>query len=286
MSNTPPDRSSAHWRHWPPPRSPLPPHRLAKLANALGVSTPLPAIHNSSSNPSFSSSPSFSSIRSQTPSAASMHSLSSMPVISKFLLHVIPPAHLPHATDSDELDLTPLPASASGYHSQYRRGTLVPLHSTLQNQLLAIAKEYALPSTVGIVLYLVSSSRSRSSVNPTPNSDDSKLEWDDEEPGPRLSDVVWKHIWTRVLKVEREDALNFLTRTGTPDVAFPASVSSPSLLLDTAAPPHTLRPLISSPQKSESSYPATLGYPIIPSPSTSSTSFDPNVTGQSTPKCR
>ncbi|OCH84936.1 hypothetical protein OBBRIDRAFT_798663 [Obba rivulosa] len=30
---------------WPPPRAPLMPHRLAKFANALGVPTPLPAIH-------------------------------------------------------------------------------------------------------------------------------------------------------------------------------------------------------------------------------------------------
>jgi hypothetical protein len=202
---------------------------------------------------------------------------------SKYLLHVVPPSHLPHATETDGFDLTPAPASASGYHAKYERGTLVPLYSTLQGQLLAIAKEYALPSTVGLVLYLVSSTPGRESVNPTPNSDTSRLDWDNEGPGPRLSDTVWRHIWTRVLKVEREEALSFLSRTGTPDVAYPASMSSPSLLLDSATPSHSLRQLV-SPRKLDQITLPTMGYPITPSPSTPSSAVDLDVRIPSAPK--
>ncbi|KAJ7750275.1 hypothetical protein B0H16DRAFT_1419936 [Mycena metata] len=188
---------------WGPPKHPLPPHQLARLANALGVSTPMPAIHTPSPllSPSYNgSSPSDPYRRSPTPSTAS--SFGFAPSTSKFLLHVIPPIHLPHDTDSFDSDLTPPPSNASGYHTQFRRGTLVPVHSTLQSQLGAIAKEYALPSTSGLVLYLVSQ-RSPSSRSPPPSEKSFGEEMD--EPGPRLSEHIWRHLWTRVVKTELRD---------------------------------------------------------------------------------
>ncbi|EIN14411.1 hypothetical protein PUNSTDRAFT_140710 [Punctularia strigosozonata HHB-11173 SS5] len=187
---------------WAPPRSPLPPHRLAKLANALGISTPLPYHHSpfSASSPNLASpflpgsSPSGSDFhRSPTPSALSSTPWSASTVVgptSKYLLHVIPPPDLPHATD----DLTPPPPTASGYHPQFRRGVVVPLHQSLQLQLAAIAREYALPSTSGLVLYLVLSSPG-AAFEGVP----------DDEPGPRVSEDMWKHVWIRALKAERED---------------------------------------------------------------------------------
>lgn len=105
------------------------------------------------------------------------------------MLHVSPPTSLPH--DFDDTDMTLPPSTASGYHSQFQRGVLVPLYSTFQSQLAAIAREYALPSTTGIELFLVSSL----------NTDDSK------EPGARLSEAIWKHIWTRVITFERDELL-------------------------------------------------------------------------------
>lgn len=149
---------------WGPPRAPLPPHRLAKLANALGVSTPVPPTHSYSlppfSPPSLPNSSSSSTFlpdtfrRSPTPSAASGGAPTPTASTSKYLLHVIPPEHLPHDI-SDDHDLTPLPSAASGYHTQFRRGVMVPVYSTLHSQLSAIAREYALPSTLGMVLYLI-----------------------------------------------------------------------------------------------------------------------------------
>ncbi|KAF8204360.1 hypothetical protein K438DRAFT_1819703 [Mycena galopus ATCC 62051] len=195
-SESPPSTAQS----WAPPKNPLPPHRLARLANALGVSTPMPAIHTPTPmlSPSYNgSSPALDQYRrSPTPSTASTFGFS--PVTSKYLLHVIPPIHLPH--DSFDSELTPPPSTASGYHTQFRRGTLVPVHSTFQSQLGAIAKEYALPSTAGLILYLVS--KPRNSPPPSASYDD---EDEMDEPGPRLSEDIWRHLWTRVVKTELRD---------------------------------------------------------------------------------
>ena len=264
---------------WPPPRQPLPPHRLAKLANALGVSTPLPATGpipmRISPIPSSSFSDANHMFRSPTPSASSMHTVTTS-MTSKFLIHVIPPKDLAQA--ADESQYTPLPASASGYHSHYERGTLVPLHQSFHGQLAAIAKEYALPSTIGLVLYLVSSTPSPNTVNPTPNRDATLQEWEDEGPGPRISETIWRHIWIRVLKVEGGDSIPFSSRAGTPDVGYTASQSSPSLL-DSAAMSTSLKPLVST---NRLEMLATSGYPITPSPTTPASSvFDLNNRSQS-----
>ncbi|KAJ6520316.1 hypothetical protein C8R45DRAFT_1066705 [Mycena sanguinolenta] len=202
-SDDPPPPSPA--QSWAPPKNPLPPHRLARLANALGVSTPMPAIHTPTPMVSASyngSSPALDQYRrSPTPSSASTFGFA--PATSKYLLHVIPPIHLPH--DSFDSELTPPPSTASGYHTQFRRGTLVPVHATFQSQLGAIAKEYALPSTAGLILYLVSNSKKT-----PPLSEKSFGEEDDlDEPGPRLSEDIWRHLWTRVVKTEiREEPVS------------------------------------------------------------------------------
>jgi len=264
---------------WPPPRQPLPPHRLAKLANALGVSTPLPATGpipiRMSPIPSSSISDANLMFRSPTPSASSVHTVTTS-MTSKFLLHVVPPKDLAQA--ADESQYTPLPISASGYHSQYERGTLVPLHQSFHGQLMAIAKEYALPSTLGLVLYLVSSTPGPNTVNPIHNRDATLQEWEEEGQGPRISEAIWKHIWIRVLKVEGGDSFPFSPRAGTPDVGYTASQSSPSLL-DSTALSSSLKPLIST---SRLEILATPSYPITPSPTTPSSSvFDLNNGSQS-----
>ena len=67
------------------------------------------------------------------------------------------------------------------------------MHATLQSQLGAIAKEYALPNTSGIILYLSQSVASRA---------DSIM----ADPGPRLSEDIWRLLWARVIQVEREQS--------------------------------------------------------------------------------
>ncbi|KAF9451388.1 hypothetical protein P691DRAFT_807934 [Macrolepiota fuliginosa MF-IS2] len=190
---------------WRPPKAPLPPYRLAKLANALGVSTPVPASHQNSLSRSFSesASPVDPYRRSPTPSTAASASFTTNgSSTSKFLLHVLPPLTFPYDPDNpDDNDLLPPPSAASGYHTQFRRGILVPVHSSFQAQLSAIAKEYALPSAAGLVLYLITNVPSQRPPGPSPTGaipDDVV-----EEPGPRISEDTWRHLWARIIHVEQ-----------------------------------------------------------------------------------
>ncbi|KAG8786621.1 hypothetical protein FRC20_004394 [Serendipita sp. 405] len=137
-------------------RTPISPQKLAKLANALGVSTPSPV-----SVPYPFHSP-----------LASGGSTSSTSSPSRYLLHVIPPLHLLLAEPDDRYE-----------ESQFRRGTLVPLHPTLPSQLGAIAREYSLPSTGGMILYLITA---------------------DNDPGPRITDDAWRMLWYRALSTEKD----------------------------------------------------------------------------------
>ena len=132
--------------------------------------------------------------RSPTPSPAFAHNLGYSQSISKFLLHIIPPEQLLHDLEKSDISPSMLP-NAPGYHVQFRRGVLLPMHATLQSQLGAIAKEYALPNTSGIVLYLAQSVSSRARA-------DSIM----ADPGPILSEDIWRLLWARVVQVEREQS--------------------------------------------------------------------------------
>jgi len=139
-------------------RTPVDPHKLAKLANALGVSTPSPG---SVPYPLYSPS---------TPNSASFGASASTP--SRYLLHVIPPLHLLLAEQEDA-------SNDPRAQAQFRRGTLVPLHPTLTSQLGAIAREFSLPSTGGMILYLITT---------------------DNDPGPRITDDAWRMLCEEKVK--------------------------------------------------------------------------------------
>ncbi|KAG2062416.1 hypothetical protein BDR06DRAFT_946576 [Suillus hirtellus] len=263
----------SHPGQWAPPRAPLPPHRLAKIANALGVSMPSPAGPNSSSSYLSASFPGASPTishtdlpwRVTTPSTASTHHVGSFASSSqsKFLLHVIPPLHLLHDFDaSDPLEPAP-PPNASGYHTQFRRGTLVSLQPSLHAQLNAIAKEYALPSTIGLILYLITTSPQSRQNSPMPYAAPNSGNEDLEEPGPRISEEIWKHIWGRVLKAEREESLALSRGQGSSPFGL-------GLGLDSTGQPN-LRPLV-TPTRTETPQPQPITYPITPSSTTSSVS--------------
>ena len=165
------------------PRTPISPQKLAKLANALGVSTPAPAsVPYPLYSPTTSSSSAFGS---STP--------------SRYLLHVIPPLHLLLAEPDD--------ANDSYAQDQFRRGTLIPLYPTLPSQLGAIAREYSLPSTGGLILYLITT---------------------DNEPGPRLTDDAWRMLWHRALQRDKDGSSNGKTiaRFHSRSVASSTSVSN------------------------------------------------------------
>ena len=267
---------------WCRPKSPLPPHRLAKLANALGVSTPIPANHNPSSFLSRSFSESAGSNdhfrRSPTPSSVtSAMGFHSQQPTSKFLLHVIPPCHLPHdSNDSDAIHTNASPPNAPGYHIQFRRGILVPVYPTLQAQLGAIAKEYALPSTTGLILYMILASTTTDSSSQPPDEMD--------EPGPRLSEDIWKHLWTRVLRIEQRDDLSMPSLAPSPNFTpqllslGSANRSTPFLPQESSG---LLRPFIASqgPDPSQPHAPQ----PRYTSPSTTSSLSDIRSMNKSAP---
>ncbi len=138
------------------------PHKLAQLANALGVATPSPG---SVPYPLYSPS--------STPNSASFGTSNSSP--SRYLLHVIPPLHLLQAEQED--------ANDPHVQAQFRRGTLVSLHPTLPSQLGAIAREFSLPSTGGMILYLITA---------------------ENDAGPRITDDAWRMLWFRALQIDKD----------------------------------------------------------------------------------
>ncbi|KAL7417645.1 hypothetical protein BDY24DRAFT_437969 [Mrakia frigida] len=173
--------------------TPLSTDKVARIAQAFGVNVSLPPSSSSSSSSppyriqrlqrparSLSSSapppppssngalPPSSNTRSRPPSSSSSTS-------SKHFLSVLPP-----------LSLAPKSSSPSG---QFRRGELLPLHPTLPAQIQAIANEYGLPSTVGIVLFLVYE-RSETGAG------------ERGEPGPRIGKETWRMLWQEVFSSE------------------------------------------------------------------------------------
>lgn len=154
--------------------TPLAPHRIARIANSFGVHTPVPhsaPISSFANRRSVSSGSSFSRHHSRSTTA------------TRLLIHIIPPLHLPSSNG-------PEPPTLNGPRPQVRRGTLLPLHTTLQGQLEAIKREYNFPSIAGLVVYLLDAK------------DDEAAE---EFIGPRISDEAWKLLWSRVFTMEREE---------------------------------------------------------------------------------
>ncbi|KAH7334326.1 hypothetical protein B0J17DRAFT_672923 [Rhizoctonia solani] len=216
------------------PRSPLDPHRLALISNALGVSMPIPpraVLENriderlrksslddvrlaqnharTSSLASFRSGPipmrSATSLSvSRGPVLSASSSVSTFPVVvtqsqpTRFLLHVYPPPHMPSVHPFASRSPPP------GYHSQFRRGTLVALHASLPGQLSAIAKEYGLPSTSGMCVYLLSADYEP----PEEDDDDIPPQRGDERAlGPRIGEEPWKMLWASLLKADRDEMM-------------------------------------------------------------------------------
>jgi len=139
---------------------------------------------------------------------------------SRFLLTVVPPEHLPH--DPPHPRTNP---ACSGYgppehfrcvpfllssfatcenaaltpSEPRRRGTLVPLYPTLSSQLAAIAREYGLPSSGGLVLYLLSTN------NPATQQPFPQAAGFAGEGGPRISDGAWNLLWAQLMAEEEAE---------------------------------------------------------------------------------
>lgn len=193
-TGTPHDESRAK-PSYPPPKKPLTPYQLARIAGTFGIvvpSLPLPSPTPVSPAPrEVSLSPSTS----QTDRPSPMRSPYPAQRHSPFLLTVVPPLLLLPTTT---VALTPLEVRKR--ERKWRRGTLMPLQPTLGGMLLCIAREYGLPSTNGIHVYLVLNSFSSLPSSPDPPaSSDRKEESDDEPDGPRVSNQTWSTLFSTYL---------------------------------------------------------------------------------------
>ncbi|KAF8338149.1 uncharacterized protein EI90DRAFT_3151936, partial [Cantharellus anzutake] len=173
--------------------TPLPPHRLAKIASSFGVHVPIP--HSAPET-------TFGTRRSYSSSSYSRHHHRTT-TATRLLLHVIPPETLPPSESR----------CLSGIRANARRGSLLPLHTTLKGQLEAIKREYNFPSIAGLVVYL--------------------LDIQDEDStttgfiGPKISEEAWKLLWYRALAMDRTDTKRaFLSPPPLPSTSPPSPMSA------------------------------------------------------------
>lgn len=240
------------------PRNPLDPHRLALISNALGVSMPLPTRsvlqtksrdlesrgrqaslddvrpannHYHARNMSLISFRSNGGSPSPNPRGSPVLSVSSRRNLAsansqvstftfttpsqptRFLLHVYPPPHMPSIHPFATRSPPP------GYHSQFRRGTLVPLHATLSGQLSAVAKEYGLPSTNGMFVYLLGADFEP----PEDDDEDYPAPRDDRTMGPRIGEEAWKMLWASLLRADRDEFMRSYNPNDGSAMGSPAS---------------------------------------------------------------
>ncbi|KAK4685161.1 hypothetical protein P7C73_g4994, partial [Tremellales sp. Uapishka_1] len=167
------ESSTGSPRNYPPPSRPLNQQKLGRIAQSFGIVIPSHFAPTSPllSSPSSSSLPSSSAPRPIRPFSPFLTS-SVRP--SPYLLSVIPPAILLRS-------MTPPDAKKI---ARWKRGRLVPLQPTLGSMLVCIAREYGLPSTLGISVYL-----SQPITNPFDKSEDARS-------GPQISSHTWSTLFS------------------------------------------------------------------------------------------
>lgn len=149
-------------RHYAPPKQPLTPHQLSRIAQSFGIivpSLPPPSPSSPAAGPS--------RIRLDAPSRP-----------SPYLLTVIPPLSL--------LSLKSLsPEEADKRTRRWRRGRLIALQPSLAGMLVAIAREFGLPNTTGLQVYMGTSASSASSA----------ASFSSDDPGPQISASSWMALF-------------------------------------------------------------------------------------------
>lgn len=185
-----------------PPRKPLTPHQLGRIAQSFGIaipSLPLP-------------SPTHSPISSSNHASSSRHpmSYSTSRSSTPYLLTVIPPfalLNLPSADNSSQ--------DVKDRQKRWKRGKLLPLQPTIGSMLLSIAREYNLPSTSGIGLYLVHAPGT--GIGSSNSSAASSSSFGGEEAvGPQITSQTWSSLFsTYLLNAASASSPNY-SRSSTP----------------------------------------------------------------------
>ncbi|KAG8934265.1 hypothetical protein FRC01_004046 [Tulasnella sp. 417] len=231
------------------PKKPLSPNHLIRIANALGVQVPTPiggaASERSTSVPrAIANGASLSSPTIRRPSSANSNRINQRGVVNtatRFLLYIVPPSHL-----SAEL------VGNAGLANQFRRGSLLPLHATLPSQLTAIAREYSLPSTQGLVVYLLDIKHDVMG--------DEGQSIGEEWLGPRIGEEAWRLLWSGMLRAERETFERTMALQRQALSPSPSPAPAPGLPPSSSAP-SDLANGDSSPAESVNSLPASSGEP-------------------------
>ncbi|RSH93524.1 hypothetical protein EHS25_007882 [Saitozyma podzolica] len=177
-------------RRYPPPKQPLSPRQLGRIAQSFGIVIPsLPFSPSPTSSPNLlTASPTLSAASassSRLPTISHSTSISHSP----YLLAVVPPLSLLNLSASTAED-------AEKRSKRWRRGRLIPLQPTLGGMLLAIAREFGLPSTQGIDVYLAQTETPRSISSASSSASFGSVE---EASGPLISAQTWTTLFSTYL---------------------------------------------------------------------------------------
>ncbi|ORX37943.1 hypothetical protein BD324DRAFT_650484 [Kockovaella imperatae] len=236
---------SSSTRAYAPPRKPLTPGQLGRIAQSFGIV--IPSLPHPSPT-SLSLSPLQAITRS--PNAMTHQTMRGTP----WLITVIPPFSillpLPLGSSGDSVDAPssavvlgtpPESSKLKERRRKWKRGRLLPLQPTMGSMLLSIAREYGLPSTQGVNLYLVYQpppthlttaaplpTHSHSASISSTGSFGSSFE---EATGPQISAQTWSTLFASYL-VSSASSSRASTPANTPlkssgplgrDIAFPPS---------------------------------------------------------------
>ncbi|OCF77780.1 hypothetical protein I204_01781 [Kwoniella mangroviensis CBS 8886] len=280
-------------RNYGPPKKPLPPHQLGRIAQSFGIIMPnLPQSQTHSTHETrIPTSPlSTSAISPTLPSASYRCRLSPLPFQSPirstpFLLSVIPPLSLlPPNKDSSSEEI-------HRRNKKWRRGRLIPLQPTLGSMLVCIAREYGLPSTIGIGVYLVlpnQPTRKGGTNGSSSSSDESNYDDDEGSTGPKISSATWSTLFSpHLIQLAQGGGGGMNSRSSTPsqtplknnvysnDIVDPESGFPPSPISTSKINPS--RNHISRIRRSKSTEPPELVHSHSSNLSTSTSSFSANL---------
>ncbi|KAA1115305.1 hypothetical protein PGT21_035024 [Puccinia graminis f. sp. tritici] len=110
---------------------------------------------------------------------------------SRSLITVLPPASLP--SNPPQVRSSTL-CSGYGPPSGFSRGILIPLYPTLAAQMAAIAREYGLPSTGGMMVYMIEASPQLGELAKHMVG------------GPKISEAAWNILWSGIFEEEEAEA--------------------------------------------------------------------------------
>ncbi|OCF37088.1 hypothetical protein I316_00993 [Kwoniella heveanensis BCC8398] len=262
-------------RHYGPPKKPLNPHQLGRIAQSFGVIIPhlpqQPTPISPTNQRPLSPASSYSQIARPKGRLSPLLGSQAPTRPSPFLLSVIPPLSL----------LPPTPAAtpeqALKTAKRWRRGRLLPLQPTLGSMLVCIAREYGLPSTVGLGVYLVLPGGLSRGVGSSSSAGSSYSSESDEPSGPLVSSSTWSTLFAPHLV--QATSTTFASRSSTPSHT-PMKGSIGHLDAEAPYPPSPLSMAL----KSSTSQPTSLGHrPKVRSLSTEPLSKPPDMSHTSHP---